>query len=594
MNDLLSRRSMLAALGATAVVVFGHVPPAYVSQSGRAPEPLDPATLTKFVDPVPSPPVLDGTRPQSVEVAEVARQVLPSTFTAGPFGGKTLVWGYDGAYPGPTIEARRGVPFTVTFTNTLRQPALLGRLTIDRTLPWADPLGCRRSGACAGEAYRGPVPVVTHLHGGEVPSAFDGHPQAWATPGHDIVGSAWVSQDYVYPNAQEAATLWYHDHAMGLTRLNVYAGLGGFYLLRDPDREPRALPSGAFERELIVQDRMFDTDGQLFYPPGPGEGPHPDWIPMFMGDTIVVNGAAWPYLDVEPRRYRLRLLNGSNARSYTLRFEGPDGGPGPTLWQIGTDGGLLDHPLPLTEIRLSPGERADVIVDFTAVAGRSLFLKNLDDTPAWSGATAGIGDVLKVNVTLPVSGEDRSLAPAATTALRPSNGIVPLSSTTTPTSVIRRMTLEKGEQGYLLNGTPFHGAVTELPRVGATELWVFDNRTGDVHPIHLHLVQFQVLSGAGFAGGRWGSGGSTGGTLAWKDTVRVDPWAKVSIVVRLAPQDVPASGAAAGVNRFSFDPSAPPGTMDAFGYPGGPGYVWHCHILEHEDNDMMRPYRVQP
>jgi FtsP/CotA-like multicopper oxidase with cupredoxin domain len=233
-------------------------------------------------------------------------------------------------------------------------------------------------------------------------------------------------------------------------------------------------------------------------------------------------------------------------------------------------------------------------VDFTGTTGSAFVLRNLDDAPSWSGSNASVGEILKVDVVLPLSSLDSSLAPTETTDLRPKNRIVPLSSPGTATTPIRRMTLEGGKDGYLLNGKPFHGAVTELPRVGATEVWVFDNRTGDVHPIHLHLVQFQVLSGAGYSGGRWGSGGSTGGTVAWKDTVRVDPWRKVSIVVRWAPQDVPAADTQPGVNRFPFDPAAPIGVRDSFGHPGGPGYVWHCHILEHEDNDMMRPYSVQP
>jgi FtsP/CotA-like multicopper oxidase with cupredoxin domain len=437
--------------------------------------------------------------------------------------------------------------------------------------------------------------VVTHLHGGEVPSAFDGHPEAWFTPGNAIVGPKWVSSDYTYPNTQEAATLWYHDHAMGITRLNVYAGLSGFYLLRDIAGEPADLPAGDFEREVVIQDRMFDVNGQLFYPrDGAPEASHPSWLPMFMGDTIVVNGKVWPYLDVEPRRYRLRMLNGSNARSYTLQFHAGDGSAGPVFWQIGTDGGLLDSPVRLTQLSVAPGERADVIVDFAGTSGSTFVLRNSDDAKSWSGSDAGVGEILKVNVVLPLSSVDSSLAPAEATDLRPRNRIVPLSSPGTPTTLIRRMTLEGGSDGYLLNGKPFHGAVTELPRVSATEVWVFDNRTGDVHPIHLHLVQFQVLSGAGYSGGRWGSGGSTGGTVAWKDTVRVDPWRKVSIVVRWAPQDVPAADTQPGVNRFPFDPAAPIGVRDSFGHPGGPGYVWHCHILEHEDNDMMRPYSVQP
>jgi len=311
-----------------------------VFASGRTP--LDPKTLTKYLDPLPVPAKLDGMVSQTVTISEFTQQVLPSNFKTGSYGGKTLVWGYNNSYPGPTIETRRGAPFQVTFQNNLNNPLLLPFLPIDQSLNWADPLGCNMSPACASQRYTGPVPTVAHLHGGEVPSAFDGHPESWSTPGLGIVGPDWVSSSYTYPNAQEAATLWYHDHTMGITRLNVYAGLAGFYLLRDPLKEPSNLPSGPYEREIVIQDRMFDTNGQLLYPENTDSySSHPFWVSMFMGDTIVVNGKVWPHLNVEPRRYRLRLLNGSNSRIYTLQLQTTSGQAGPTFWQIGTDGGLL-------------------------------------------------------------------------------------------------------------------------------------------------------------------------------------------------------------------------------------------------------------
>jgi spore coat protein A, manganese oxidase len=576
---------LFIALG---VIVFTS--PAYVAVG---PTPLNPGTLTKYLDPLPTPAKLDGTVAQTISISEFTQQVLPSNFKAGPYGGKTLVWGYNNSYPGPTIEARRGVPLSVRFLNNLVSPALLAKLPIDQTLMWADPLGCNGMSYCATQRYTGPVPVVTHLHGGEVPSAFDGHPRAWFTPASAIIGPGWVSPDYTYPNAQEAATLWYHDHTLGITRLNVYAGLAGFYLLRDPANEPASLPSGPFEREIAIQDRMFDTNGQLFYPTeGGGYGSsHPFWIPMFMGDTIVVNGKVWPYFNVEPRRYRLRLLNGSNARIYTLQFQTTSGSAGPAFWQIGTDGGLLNQPVKLSQLTIAPGERADVIVDFTGKQGTSYILKNSDSS--WSNSS--IGEIMKVNVALPLSSADTSLSPTTTTTLRPNNAIVPLSPTVTSSTVTRRMTLEQDRDtgAFLLNGKPFDGAVTELPRVGATEVWEFSNRTGVTHPIHLHLVQFQVQSGDSASHYR-DSGGTSSGTLAWKDTVRVGSWDTIRVVVRFAPQDVPAGGVQPGVNRFPFNPAAQMGVVDTFGFPGGPGYVWHCHILEHEDNEMMRPYLIRP
>ena len=557
---------------------------------------LDPSTLTKYLDPCPVPAKLDGTVAHTITTSEFTQQVLPSNFRTGPYGGKTLVWGYNNSYPGPTIEARRGVPLQVTFQNNIVNPALLPYLPIDQTLNWADPLGCNGGSTCSTQPYTGPIPLVTHLHGGEVPSAYDGNPTSWFTPGAAIVGSGYVSANYTYPNAQEATTLWYHDHVLGITRLNVYAGLAGFYLLRDPLREPTTLPSGSYEREIVVQDRMFDTNGQLFYPTSDSYSSSTSWSSMFFGDTVVVNGKVWPYLNVEPRRYRFRLLNGSNSRIYTFRLQTASGSAGPPFWQIGTDGGLLNKPMQVSQLTMAPGERADVIVDFTGKKGTSFILKNSDSTRSSWGSGSTVSEILKVNVSLALNGTDNSLNPSTGPNLRPTNPIVQLGPTVTSSTPIRQMTLEKDRNGgFLLNGMAFNDPVTENPRVGATEVWQIDNHTGDTHPIHLHLVQFQVYSGGSSYGG-WHSGTSSADPSlnGWKDTIRVTGWDSLSIVVRWAPQDTPVTSAQPGVNRYVFNPSAVMGTVDSFGFPGGPGYVWHCHILEHEDNEMMRPYLVQP
>ena len=552
---------------------------------------LDPATLTKYLDPLPVPAKLDGTVAQTISASEFTQQVLPSNFKAGPYGGKTLVWGYNNSYPGPTMEAKRNFPTRVTYQNNLNNPLLLPFLPIDQTLNWADPLGCNKNPACASQRYTGPVPMAPHLHGGEVPSAYDGGPNSWFTPGAAIKGPAYVSSTYTYPNAQEAATFWYHDHTMGITRLNVYAGLAGFYLLRDPLHEPANLPSGSYEREIVIQDRMFDTNGQLLYPDnGDNYSVHPFWVSMFMGDTIVVNGKVWPYLNVEPRRYRLRLLNGSNTRSYTLQLQTTSGSAGPVFWQIGTDGGLLNTPIQVSQVTFAPGERADIIVDFAGKKGSSFILKNTDS----SHGSSTVSEIMKVNVSLPLSGTDTSINPSTAPNLRPNNPIVQLSPTVTSSTPTRSLTLEKdrSSDGFLLNGLMFDDPVTEKPRVGATEVWQIDNRTGDTHPIHLHLVQFQLLNSGGSHGGSYGS--SDPNASGWKDTINVDSWGSVSVVVRWAPQNTPAGTVQPCQNLFPFNPAATLGTTDSFGFPGGPGYVWHCHRLEHEDNEMMRPYLVQP
>jgi spore coat protein A, manganese oxidase len=555
---------------------------------------LDPSTLTRYLDPLPTPAKVDATKPATVTMSEFTQQVLPSNFKAGPYGGKTLVWGYNGSYPGPTLEAKVGIPFQVTYVNNLANPALLPHLPIDQGLHWADPLNC--GSACAGQRYTGPVPTVVHLHGGEIPSAFDGNPEAWFTPGGTFQGKAFVTATYVYPNGQEATTLWYHDHALGITRLNVYAGLAGFYLLRDSAHEPSNLPSGAYEREIVIQDRMFDTNGQLFYPEnGSSHGSPSFWIDKFLGDTIVVNGKAWPYLNVEPRRYRFRLLNGSNSRIYTLQLQTTSGSAGPVFWQIGTDGGLLDKPIQVTQLTIAPGERADVIVDFTGVkSGTSYILKNSNSDRGSYGSYSSsnlTSEIMKVSVSLNLNGTDSSLNPSTLPNLRPTNPMVKLSPTVTSSTPMRNMTLEHDNGEFLLNGLHWSDAATEKPRVGATEVWQIDNRTGDTHPIHLHLVQFQAQSGS-YSG--WGGSRSDATANGWKDTIPVTGWSSVTIVARWAPQDTPAGGVQPGQNLFDFDPTATKGTTDKFGYPGGSGYVWHCHILEHEDNEMMRPQIVQP
>ena len=551
---------------------------------------LDPATLTKYVDPLPVPAKLDGTVAQTITASEFTQQVLPSNFKAGPYGGKTLVWGYNNSYPGPTMVANRNIPTHVTYQNNLNNPLLLPFLPIDQTLNWADPLGCNKNPACATQRYTGPVPMSPHFHGGEVPSAFDGGPNSWFTPGAAIKGPSYVTSTFTYPNAQEAATFWYHDHTMGITRLNVYAGLAGFYLLRDPQKEPSNLPSGTYEREIVIQDRMFDINGQLLYPDnGDNYSTHPFWVSMFTGDTAVVNGKVWPYLNVEPRRYRLRLLNGSNSRIYTFQLQTTSGQAGPAFWQIGTDGGLLNAPIQVSQITMAPGERADVIVDFAGKNGQSFILKNSDS----SYGSSSVSEIMKVNVSLPLNGTDTSLNPSTAPNLRPNNPIVQLSPTVTSSTPVRNMTLEKDRNGggFLLNGKMFDDAVTEKPRVGATEVWQIDNKTGDTHPIHLHLVQFQVLNSGGHSSSY---GGTDPNASGWKDTIRVDSWGSVSVVARWAPQNIPAGTVQPGQNLFPFNPAAVLGTTDSFGFPGGPGYVWHCHILEHEDNEMMRPYLVQP
>lgn len=568
--------------------------------------PLDPATLTKYVDALPRPARIVAHPPDNdftVTISEFEQKLhrdLPPT----------TVWGYNGSYPGPTIEAFRDTPITVTYENDLFAPTLQDRMPVDQTLGWADPFGIAPTFA----PYFGPVPVVAHLHGGETQSASDGNPEAWFTPAtafntpdFDPVGPKFNDFTVQYLNTQQATTLWYHDHTLGITRLNVWSGLAGFYLLRDPMNEPKDLPSGDFEREIVIQDRLFDTTGQLLYPVDPpNPAVHPVWTPEAFGDTIVVNGKVWPFLDVQPRKYRFRLLNGSNARFYNLKIDGNR-----PFTQIGTDGGYLDKPAVVNQLLLAPGERADVIVDFTGLAtGTSLIVRNDARTPFPLGVTPDAlttGQILKFHV-VPLSKPDASKVPAL---LRPNAPIVRLTSA--PVTLTRTLTLNEvagpgGPLGLFLDGKELKAPATEKPLEGTTEVWEIVNLTGDTHPIHIHLVQFQLLNRQHFSVPGYSLFYNTvnpvipvppGGLYftvpispfvtataqppppneaGWKDTVRMNPGEVTRILVRFAPQDVPATKTN---GQFPFSPGS------------GPGYVWHCHILEHEDNDMMRPLRVQ-
>jgi spore coat protein A, manganese oxidase len=587
-------------------------------------------------------------------------------------------------YPGFTIEARRGTPTKVSYLNNLPlSPRLQKYLTIDQTVHWADPL--EQMGSVS--PYAGPPPIVTHLHGSEVPSAFDGHPEGWFTPGQGRqvrTGTGFSTNVYTYPNAQQATALWFHDHALGITRLNVYAGLAAFYLIRDSYDTGVAgtgldLPSGKYEVELAIQDRQFDTNGQWFFPAGepaglngtpPNPETHPFWLPEFFGDVIVVNGKTWPYLEVEPRRYRFRILNGCNARFLELKIARASlDRPGPMIWQIGTDGGLLDQPVASGDrgkrsegrLLLAPAERADIIIDFADFAHEKLFLLNSANAPYPSGDAPDPrtnGQVMQFRVDLPRQGKDTSFDPAVPrAALRGGKHQPPVIVRLTDpdrgtishgVTISRRRQLvlvevegDGGPLEVLVNNTKWDGRrdnsgapipgfkpdgrgnwVSELPQIGSTELWEIVNLTEDAHPMHLHLVQFQLLNrqsiraeqyldvysasfpdgafvpGFGpprvynvpnadfavggnpaispFLRGSWTSPGP--GEEGWKDTIRSFPGEVTRLVVRWAPLDVPVRAARAGVNLYPFDPTE------------GPGYVWHCHILDHEDNDMMRPY----
>jgi FtsP/CotA-like multicopper oxidase with cupredoxin domain len=595
---------------------------------------LDPKSIPKYVNQLVTPPVYEPTiitdpttgdvlrHEHTVDVSEFKQQILPPGFP------KTTVWGYGGLVkdpdtgesvyfrntPGATFEAIRGIPIHVQWVNNLTGPHLFA---VDPTLHWANPNMMPMNPPLPWPPFppgfpnaQRPVPIVPHLHGGEVPSASDGHPYAWFTAG-TIRGKAFTTSLYIYPNEQQPTTLWYHDHTLGMTRLNVYAGLAGFYLLRDPNNHlenpaSSILPTGKYEIPLLIQDRTFRLDGYLFFDKvGVNPTIHPYWVPEFFGNTIMVNGKVWPNLNVEPRQYRFRILNGSNARFYNLKFSN-----GQSFVQIGSDGGFLPSPVTLTSLLIAPGERADILVDFSAVCpGTSIVLENDAGAPYPDGDPPDpetVGQIMQFTVprTAP--------SPLAPPELPDTLNTIPV---LTPTAPTKTLTLNEvmGPDGpvvALLDGQKWDAPTSELPKVGATEDWYIVNLTGDTHPIHLHLVQFLTINRQKIDVDRYktdwilinGTPPLTKPTVAlpvdrylkgepispalnemgWKDTVKANPGEVTRIRVRYAPQDANPALTLPGVNLYPFDPTR------------GPGYVWHCHILDHEDNEMMRPIKVVP
>ncbi len=676
--------------------------------------PLPGTSIPRFVDPLPLlsvaggpiETIVAGSSEITLSMQEFRARVMPSTFLPGTYAG-TWVWGYRktapgnpaGTYIGPAIVAQRNHPTQIRFINNLGTTDtsnLAAWVTsTDQSLHWANPKGDMMMMGNPAH-YSGPIPAVPHLHGGEVPPVIDGGPDAWflsqsasgySSHGHSYYtypqASAAVNEAvYRYPNTMEAAPIWFHDHALGITRLNVYAGIAGAYVLTDPGLSlPAGLHAVGLEQgaggtvdylvPLVLQDRMFDTTGQLYFPNVGINPEHLYWIPEFVGDTIVVNGKVWPFLNVAPRRYRFVFVNGSNARAYELFLSN---GVTP-IWQIGTDGGYLDKPVKIDpalgqKLLLLPGERADVIIDFAGLAGQTLVLRNTARTPYPKGASphgSTLGQIIQLRVTQPFAGPDLSYDPAGGVALRPpmirlvnpAAGTLAAGVTANKT---RQMTLNEvmgmgGPLEILVNNTKWSGrnpdgtirtdftAVTiggvteyysELPREGDTEVWEIVNLTADAHPIHTHLTQFQLINRQNFNTNKYGkayaaafTGGGvdpmtnlpyaagvfmpgygppldygTGNARAlggnpditpylqgpaqppnpneagWKDTVVMYPGEVTRIAVRFAPN----SKAINDPNmNFPFDPSA-----------GGHGYVWHCHIIDHEDNEMMRPYKVTP
>ena len=658
---------------------------------------LDLTMVPKYVTPMLIPPAMPragkikqrgGMNVDYYEISmkQFLQQILPPTDINGANLDPTPVWGYGAIAaekknglllhnaPSLTIEARHNRPVRVKWINDLVDGSGYFRqhlLPVDQTLHWANPPGgtagrdTRPTFGSTPIAYTGPVPMVTHVHGAVgVGDESDGYAEAWYLPdANDIpplyategtwydflkgkaaanFGETWGPgfATFQYPNDNRASTIWYHDHTLGMTRLNVYAGPAGFYLIRggpddvvldSRDGTAAVLPGPApkendkfppnktyYEIPIAIQDRAFNADGTLFYPDTraffdgivgdliPDGDFSPIWNPEFFGNTMMVNGNTWPFQTVEQRRYRLRFLNGCQSRFLILDFNDI---PGVEVWAIGNDGGFLAAPVNLTatngnRLLMGLAERADLIVDFTNVPLGQQILANVGPDEPFGGGIPGTdfevadpdttGKIMAFNV-VPAVAPDPTTPPQFLQLPVPTP--LPAETVTRPLALIEIMGFGEDAAGAEVEGpveavlgtvgpdsiddtTPagvwterlWMEPVTENPAVGATEVWEFYNTTGDAHPMHVHETVFEVVN---------------------RQNLALDNDGEVVEPIQL---DGDATLAESWETGFKDTVTAFPGTVTRvraqFNVPGQ--YVWHCHIVEHEDNEMMRPFRIGP
>ena len=568
-----SRRQIVkAGLCATAgLMVPWKLPKLHGASASIAQIPglCDPTVQPKFVEYVPNaldPSFIFNTSGGGIQVG--VNQAIQETGLVGPVGNQlpTTVWGYGtgGLYtwPGRTFEVQSGAPITVEWQNRLGGlpypiTSLSGMPVLDTSLHWAYSL----MGFGQYSYITNGVPIVTHLHGGHSDSIYDGNPEYFFSPNFQIRGPRWVSQEYLYKNDQPAGTLWYHDHCLGITRLNVYAGLAGFYIVRDGLDTGRpgngaGLPAFPYEAAFAIQDRMFKDNGEFYYPAFPGDPFYADFITEegatppnggptalaeFFGDHMLVNGKIWPKMDVEPRNYRLRLLNGCDSRFLAIQFFNvPDGetdfanavGPLP-FTVVGSDQGLASSPTLVSTMLMETGSRYDVVFDFSlATAGNRIIMKNIGGDEPFGGEIPGeqvFGEtdrIMAFDVVLPFRSSVREVTPRTTNSSanlsvptrirkvalfegRDEYGrLQPLLGTAEPATDYRGKPINwpdrdpyrtLGLTGPMEGSIAWHSPVTENPALGSTEVWEIFNATGDAHPIHLHLVHFDVLGRQEFA-----------------------------------------------------------------------------------------------
>ena len=685
-----------------ATTQFGMLSRAFAATQG--PGLSNPASQPKFTNAVPNaldPGFIYDTSKGKIKVA--VGQTVQQTGLVGADGltpVPTTVWGYGDkqfyTWPGRTFEARSYEPLEVKWENRLVDPLGIplpylitgkdntldgfgdytGRSVVDESLHWAYSLPGYELNSIAANG----VPIVPHLHGGHTDFQFDGNPEFFFSPGWGVRGPQWVEKKFIYDNSQSAGTLWYHDHALGITRLNVYAGMAGFYILRDnfdtglPGND-LGLPAFPYEAAFAIQDRMFKDTGEFFYPAFPGdpfyygfiteEGafeppflPFPDPIggptglAEFFGDHMVVNGMIWPQMDVEPRNYRLRLLNGCDSRFLAIQFFEVDAGATELLDDnatpldfavIGSDQGLASSPTTVKTLLIETGSRYDVIVDFKNVTpGNRVIMKNIGGDEPFGGDIPGpqvFGETDRImafdvvllfdNAVLDVSpntftylpndtGPDRVRKVALFEGKDEFGRLQPLLGTAEPATDYTGSNpinwpntpayINAGLVGQMEGSIAWHSPTTENPALDTTEEWEIWNVTGDAHPVHLHLVHFDILGRQEI---KWDENADDDGFIP----ANTDPANNGAYMVN---QPVVQHN---GVVGNGFRIGHPSNLADAYGPPVSeenlqeyvenapkdmvtalpgqitrikatfdkPGrYVWHCHILSHEDHEMMR------
>ena len=564
--------------------------------------------MAKWADPLPVPPVAVKTFNPAysgwADYYEITMSASQHQFNSG-LPGPATVWTYGqpGETPvllGPTIVATSGRPVVVKYINQLpTDPAAFPlKDAIDPTIPGAPGIEVPTGAA------------IPHLHGGHTAARFDGTPGQWWTA-DGKKGEDYVTDTFTYLNDQPASLLWYHDHTMGATRFKPYLGLAAGYVLFDSVDNGTTIngqnvPSGygTYHLPLVLQDKQFNADGSLYYPTTGISAVHPVWVPEFFGDTPVINGKAYPYLDAQPRRYRLRLLNGSQARFYDLTFELSSTGAPTELpfWVIGSEQGLLPKPVKKTHLLIAPGERFDVIVDFTGVpVGSTVMMTNDAKEPYPDGDAPTVTDLMKINVNTPVPANDPDTSVRPATLQLPAVPRLVATPHVPQRDIVLKETMDESDNPIevLLNGFHFAHRTTDYIKAGTTETWRWINLTVDAHPMHPHLVASQVVNRQKINVEKY--------TAAWTAYLKSGRKARLKpdLTKYLVGNPIPPAPEEMGYkDTVKAYPGMVTRTRAKFTLPatskldynpktGSYGtWVYHCHILEHEENDMMRPFVV--